>query len=568
MWTLIAMALAALLWLVVFTVGHAGDSGSDGMIMQAVRLVAMGLTALTAAQLLQRLLSYCLLGNKSEGGTASSDLLRAVMNASLYLVVGVIFLRYGLGQDVTSVLATSALVTVILGLALQPTLGHLFSGVSIEIERPLRVGDYVRRDDLEGQVISLSWRSVSLLTDRGTTQVMPNAEFTSRSVEIIRASQPSRHQVVFHMASDSSPSRVMGIALQVLRSNLLGVSRTPAPSVVILGADPMTGTLRFAARFFTLNFLDRSRIASLFMERLWFALLREGLSMPSRSALDWTAEDTVGQALPRQSGDHGGPRVNAALPRHAGAGASALPLLFGQALGVSAHEGQMRADALQALVALPVDLRTQLLDHGRVQLYGPDERCTRGLVGVVIQGRLTEDRPPQPDERVKDLSRLRARVSAISAAGVDAPLMAPESFDLFLSRSALAVGPLAHSLCPRIAGCTDDVSLAYEVLAESIDDGARRLTFLLHSRALPTTRIAAGSWFGWRALVELEDDAYTCRAAQECAVFVWGADTLRQILIRASTTDLESLAALLQGRDPGVRGVTGERLSAWASATA
>ena len=517
---------------------------------------------------MQRLLSYCLLGNKSEGGTASSDLLRAVMNATLYLVVGVTFLRYGLGQDVTSVLATSALVTVILGLALQPTLGHLFSGVSIEIERPLRVGDCVRRDDLEGQVVSLSWRSVSLLTDRGTTQVMPNAEFTSRSVEIIRAGQPSRHEVVFYMASDGSPSRVMGIALQVLRSDLLGVSRTPAPSVVILGADPMTGTLRFAARFFTLNFLDRSRIASLFMERLWFALSREELSMPSRSALEWPAEEDVSQALPKQGSDHGGQHANAALTRHVGAGTRALPLRFGMASGVSGHEGQMHAHALQALGMLPVDLRTQLLEHGRVQLYGPDERCARGLAGVVIQGRLTEDRAPQPDQRVQELSRLRACVSAISAAGADGSLMAPESFDLFLNRSALAIGPLAHSLCPRIARCTDDVSLAYEVLAESIDDGERRLTFLLHSRTLPTTRIAAGFWFGWRALVELEDDVHICRAAHGCAVFVWSADTLRQIILRASTPDLESLAALLQGRDIGVREVTGERFSAWANATA
>ena len=173
MWTLIVMALAALLWLVVITVGQGAESLSDEFSLTATRLVAMGITALAVAQLLQRLLSYTLLSKKPERGPASSDLVRSVLNATLYLVVGVLFLRYGLGQDVTSVLATSAIVTVIMGLALQPTLGHLFSGVSIEIERPFRVGDFVRRDDLEGRVISLSWRSVSIETDRGTTIVIP-----------------------------------------------------------------------------------------------------------------------------------------------------------------------------------------------------------------------------------------------------------------------------------------------------------------------------------------------------------------------------------------------------------
>ena len=566
MWTLIAMALAALAWLVVFTMGHAGDAGADELTLHAVRLAATGLTALTVAQLLQRLLSYCLLGKKAAGAKASSDLARSVMNATLYLVVGVLFLRYGLGQDVTSVLATSALVTVILGMALQPTLGHLFSGVSIEIERPLRVGDFVRRDELEGQVVSLSWRSVSLLTDRGTTLVMPNAEFTSRSVEIIRASQPSRHQAVFHMASDCSPSRVINVALQVLRSDLPGVARTPAPSVFILGADPMTGTLRFAARFFTLNFLDRSRIASLFMERLWFALSREGLALPSRPAFDWPGDDAGARALPRPEGERGAHGADAATPLDGGP--RAWPRSVGPAMQGCARSESLHELVAEVLAALPVELRARLLEHGRLQRYGPDERCARALAGVVVQGRLVEDRLPEPGQRARDLAALRERVAANPVAGADTPLMPPESFDRFLGLGALAIGPLAHSLCPRIAACTDDVSLAHEVLAESIADGERRQAFLSQAGTRPTTRIGAGAWFGWPALLGLEDDEPVCRAARECAVFVWDADALRGILLRASASDLQSLAELLQARAAGTAELSAERLRAWADATA
>ncbi|WP_141287352.1 mechanosensitive ion channel family protein, partial [Ideonella azotifigens] len=463
MWTLIAMALAALLWLVVVTLGHGVDAEPDGINLTAIQLAAMSLTALSVAQLLQRLLSHLLLGKSAtQGAGRSSDLLRSVLNVTLYLVVGVLFLHYGLGQDVTSVLATSALLTAILGLALQPTLGHLFSGVSIEIERPLRVGDYVRRDELEGRVVSLSWRSVSLETDRGTLLVMPNAEFTSRSVEIIRASQPSRHQIVFHMASNCSPSQVLRVAMQVLRSDITDIVPVPAPSVVILGSDPLTGTLRFAARFFTLKFLDRSRIASLFMERLWFALSREGLALPQRPMLGSTEEAAGWHLMP----DHGPAQeqlLAAELPLPAAAGRAAAP-----------QPAAMRGLVAQSLAGVPAALRQELLAAGQLALYGPDERCNRRQAGVLVQGQLAQDRPPQPEQRQRELDWLRAQVAPLPSQSpsqllsAEAMVMEPDHFERFVQRAALAMGPLAHSLCLRIALHTDDLSLAHALLAESI----------------------------------------------------------------------------------------------------
>ena len=562
MWTLIVMALAALLWLVVVTLGYGAESIADEFSMTAIRLVAMGLTALAVAQLLQRFLSYVLLSKKPERGPASSDLVRSVMNATLYLIVGVLFLRYGLGQDVTSVLATSAIVTVIMGLALQPTLGHLFSGVSIEIERPFRIGDFVRRDDLEGRVTSLSWRSVSIETDRGTKIVIPNAEFTGRSVEIIRASQPSRHQIVFHMASDCSPNRVIRLAMDVLRSDLSGVVQTPAPSVVILGVDPLTGTLRFGARFFTPNFLDRTGIASLFMERLWFSLSRAGLSLPQRLVMDGFSEESAGNVLSMPK--------NSRNPS-SGAGIDAVsynPAHFMPMRSRPTSQGLESSQNLQRLVAavmagVPIHFREELRAQGHVELYGPHERCRRGLVGFVVQGRLIEDRLPEPDQRAQALTDLRAQVASTATTGT--VRMDSESFDLFVRRGALAIGPLAHTLCQRIALCTDDLSLAHEMLADSITDTERRKSFMAQSPAQPKTRIDDGSWFGWSGLLELDEDSHVSCAGQECAVFVWADEPLRQLLGRATERDLQVFTEFLQTQAVGCQALSVEHVTRWCS---
>ena len=146
MWTLIILACAALLWLFKLTFAHDGESGvlvgSDFLIR-----TTLGLSVLAGVLLLQRLLGHLLRGNPSNGGkiggianggagvSITSDLLQAVMTIALYLIATLLYLSWGLGLDIKSVLATSALLTVIIGLALQPTLGHLFGSSSARVTR-------------------------------------------------------------------------------------------------------------------------------------------------------------------------------------------------------------------------------------------------------------------------------------------------------------------------------------------------------------------------------------------------------------------------------------------------
>jgi len=79
------------------------------------------------------------------------------------------------------------------------------------------------------------------------------------------------------------------------------------------------------------------------------------------------------------------------------------------------------------------------------------------------------------------------------------------------------------------------------------------------------------AWFGWRSL--LEADACACRAVQECAVFVWPAAVLQQILARCASADLQDFAALLQrqageGAEAGATELSALRWSLWARSSA
>ncbi len=80
--------------------------------------------------------------------------------------------------EVTSLLATSAVVSVVLGLALQDTLGQLFAGISLQLDRPFRLGDWVEvrsgSERISGQVLEVSWRATLLLAISEELITIPN----------------------------------------------------------------------------------------------------------------------------------------------------------------------------------------------------------------------------------------------------------------------------------------------------------------------------------------------------------------------------------------------------------
>ena len=107
-------------------------------------------------------------------GKASSDLLRFIVSILLYTVSLTFVLKFALGWNLTALLTTSALLTAVIGFALQTTLGNLFAGVAIQLEQAFYMGDVIKIGDKYGRVETLRWRSMSIQTFDGTRLVIPN----------------------------------------------------------------------------------------------------------------------------------------------------------------------------------------------------------------------------------------------------------------------------------------------------------------------------------------------------------------------------------------------------------
>lgn len=76
----------------------------------------------------------------------------------------------------TGLLATSGVVAVVLGFALQNTLSDVFSGIALNMEHPYRQGDWIRLDTgFEGEVVEISWCATHLRSREDTEIVQPNS---------------------------------------------------------------------------------------------------------------------------------------------------------------------------------------------------------------------------------------------------------------------------------------------------------------------------------------------------------------------------------------------------------
>src|SRR5919205_161049 len=69
---------------------------------------------------------------------------------------------------------TSAVSAVVLGFALQDTLGNAFAGLAIQSEKPFHVGHWVKVGDFEGRVAEVTWRATKLRTKTGNFVILPN----------------------------------------------------------------------------------------------------------------------------------------------------------------------------------------------------------------------------------------------------------------------------------------------------------------------------------------------------------------------------------------------------------
>lgn len=154
------------------------------------------------------------------------------------LVVGILALAcvtaFVFNQALTSLLATSGLMAMVIGLAVQANIANVFSGIVLNIERPFRVGDYVKINNITGKVIDITWRTTRIESTEGQLVCLANAKVSEADVQIFSAAPNANGfwaEVAFYFDAAIDPVVVLDILKQgAAASTIMDASEKPVVS--------------------------------------------------------------------------------------------------------------------------------------------------------------------------------------------------------------------------------------------------------------------------------------------------------------------------------------------------
>ena len=198
-----------------------------------------------------------------------------IYGAVLLGVVGEVF-----DLDLTPLLATGSVTTVVVGLALQGPLSNLFAGLVLHVERHPRVGDWLAVDGREGQVLTIGWRTTQLRLFSDDVLVIPNVAITQ--AQVINHSQPSpvcARNLPVPVPLDLAPDRFTTWVREVA-AGIDGVLVEPPPKVWLTAIDDHCQ--RYVVKLWVAEFRRHDDLESEFYKGLWYRFEREGVAFPAR----------------------------------------------------------------------------------------------------------------------------------------------------------------------------------------------------------------------------------------------------------------------------------------------
>ena len=169
----------------------------------------------------------------------------------LSLAWGILWLRLA-GVDPTQLFTTSAVITAVLAISMQDTLGNVLGGVTLQLDNSLRVGDWVRVDDVSGLVTDVHWRYTVIETRARELVIMPNGWLMKNRFTVLRAPVDApfawRRGVQFNIDPTADPAAVIqALERAVLDAEIPHVLTDPPPSAIL--SEVASGYCRYTLRY-------------------------------------------------------------------------------------------------------------------------------------------------------------------------------------------------------------------------------------------------------------------------------------------------------------------------------
>ena len=206
-------------------------------------------------------------------------LARDVLLMVLLVAVGLLVAKQILGQPLGAVLVSSTVLSAVVGLALQDVLKNVFAGMSLDIEKPVRRGDWLLLDGKTPvEVLDVTWRSMRLRTREGVEISEPNSNIASaRLVNYGSGASPRAMTFRIGLPYEAPPTEVKR-ALEAAAHSVPDALDEPPVKVFLESFDDHS--ICYYLRVWTRSIADMRGFKDRVNTRIWYQLKRRGLYVP------------------------------------------------------------------------------------------------------------------------------------------------------------------------------------------------------------------------------------------------------------------------------------------------
>ena len=197
----------------------------------------------------------------------------------LFMFIGSIVIIQAAGIDMSSLSLLAGALGVGIGFGLQNITDNFISGIIILFEKPIKVGDRIVVGGTEGDVINISVRATTILTNENISIIVPNSEFiSSRVINWSHNDRNIRFDLPVGVSYSEDPAKVRKVLLDVAKKNE-HVLKHPEP--IVFFDEFADSSLNFTLGIWTSTFTDKPRrLKSELYFEIFKQFKKEGIEIP------------------------------------------------------------------------------------------------------------------------------------------------------------------------------------------------------------------------------------------------------------------------------------------------
>jgi small-conductance mechanosensitive channel/CRP-like cAMP-binding protein len=242
----------------------------------------------TLAYLLVRALNVAIFGLvRLRRGFDAPTLVRNIFSIIAFSALFIlIFTRIFPDVNLGALFTTSAIFGVILGLALQDTLGNFFAGISLQADRPFQVGDVITVGSHQhtGVVEEITWRAIKIRTFQNHVVLISNSTAAKEPIEVSPRDNLNARLVLFNTLYTDSPAKTIHVVREAVReADNVSQKITPIVRIRNMGESGVD----YEVKYWLEDYAKYNDTDALVRQRIWYAFRRNDLSFayPTRTLL-------------------------------------------------------------------------------------------------------------------------------------------------------------------------------------------------------------------------------------------------------------------------------------------